>query len=199
MIKINLIAEAKAPTTAGKKGPDISLGARQGDVILLIFLVVTAAVVGAVWYKLSGDRDDLKAEQVRLRDQRDKLKPFIDQVKELEATRKELRKKIEVINNLKKNQQGPVRIMDEVSKALPDLVWLTSISLKGNTMTIDGFALGENAVANYIDNLDGSSFMEEPELKIMSRADDEGRFKFTLNCPFVYAPRSPDGDGGSSG
>jgi type IV pilus assembly protein PilN len=199
MIKINLIAEAKAPAAAGKKRPEISLGAKQGDIILLIFLVITAAAVGAYWYKLSSDRDDLDAKRARLREQRDSLQKYIDQVNELEATRAELKKKIGVIKDLKKSQTGPVRIMDEVSKALPDLVWLTGMQLKGTTMTLNGFALGENAVANYIDNLDGSSFFGEPELKIMSRADAEGRFRFTLNCRFVYAPQESSGEGGETG
>ena len=200
MIKINLIAEAKAPTAAAKKGPEFSLGAKQGDLILLIFLVLTAVLVGGYWYKLNGDRNDLKAERSRLTRQRDELKPYIDQVKELENKRNALRTKIEVINELKKGQKGPVRIMDEVSKALPELVWLTGMELKGNIMTLNGFALGENAVANYIDNLDGSEFFEEPELKIMSRSKD-GQFRFTLNCVFVYAPSDAEGagDGGAEG
>ena len=35
--------------------------------------------------------------------------------------------------------QGPVRVLDEVSKALPELVWLEDLTLTGNALRLRGY------------------------------------------------------------
>jgi type IV pilus assembly protein PilN len=77
--------------------------------------------------------------------------------------------------------------MDEVSKALPELVWLTNLTLAGDALTLSGMAMDENAVANYISNLDASPYFQEPVLIDMSRVREE-TFQFRLNCVFVHTP-----------
>ena len=56
----------------------------------------------------------------------------------------------DLINQLKVNQRGPVRLMDEVSKALPDLLWLDRMECRGNSISLTGKALNPNAVANLL-------------------------------------------------
>ncbi len=187
MIKINLVAEAPAAAVVQAERPKFSLGARQGDVILMIVLAVAALVVGTQWYLLTSKRSDLREVERERRRERDELLVYIKKVEELEARREALRHKISVINELKRNQQGPVRIMDEVSRALPELVWLTSLTLKGTDVAISGVAMDENAVANYISNLDASPFFEEPVLKNLARSKGD-TFSFTLNCMFNNSP-----------
>ena len=183
MIKINLVAETPAASAVKAERPQFSLGAKQGDIILMIVLVVASIVVGTQWYLLSSNRSHLREVERERRRERDELIVYIKKVEELEARREALRHKINVINELKRNQQGPVRIMDEVSRALPELVWLTSLTLKGTDVAISGVAMDENAVANYISNLDASPFFEEPVLKNLSRSRGD-TFGFTLNCMF---------------
>jgi len=187
MIKINLVAETPAAAAVQVERPQFSLGARQGDIILMIALVLASIVVGTQWFLLTSERADLReVERVR-RKERDELLVYIKKVEELEARREALRHKITVINELKRNQKGPVRIMDEVSRALPELAWLNSLTLKGTDVAIAGVAMDENAVANYISNLDASPFFEEPVLKNLSRSTGD-TFTFTLNCIFNNAP-----------
>jgi type IV pilus assembly protein PilN len=194
MIKINLVSETPSPAAKKRKRPEFSLGARQGDVLLLLVLGIALVVVGARWLILKNERDHLRTVERQKRIERDELKPYIEKVEELEAKRDQLRHKINVINQLKQNQRGPVRIMDEVSRGLPDLVWLTKMQLKGNSLTITGQAMDENAVANYISNLDASPFFQEPKLRRMSRARED-TFSFNLSCTFTYSP--PELAGGS--
>ena len=187
MIKINLVAETPAASTVKVERPQFSLGAKQGDIILMIVLVLACIVIGTQWYLLSSNRSHLREVERERRRERDELLVYIKKVEELEARREALRHKINVINELKRNQQGPVRIMDEVSRALPELVWLTSLTLKGTDVAIGGVAMDENAVANYISNLDASPFFDEPVLKNLSRSRGD-TFSFTLNCMFNNFP-----------
>ena len=121
MIKINLVAETPAAAATQASRPQFSLGAKQGDIILLIVLALACVVVGTQWYLLSSKRADLRQLEQQRRRERDELLQYIKKVEELEARRESLRQKIEVIEELKRNQRGPVKIMDEVSRALPEL------------------------------------------------------------------------------
>lgn len=199
MIKINLVAEAPTKAARAKRaGPELSLGARQGDILLLAVLAVALLGIGTRWLLLKNERDHLREVEREKRVQRDELQPYIQKVQELEAKRDQLRHKISVINNLKQNQRGPVRIMDEVSRALPDLVWLTKMTMRGSNLTISGVAMDETAVANYISNLDSSPFFQEPTLKRMARGKEDS-FSFILECSFTYAPPEISGDAEASG
>jgi type IV pilus assembly protein PilN len=187
MIKINLVAETPAAATIQAERPAFSLGAKQGDIILLIVLAVALVVVGTQWFLLTSKRSELQEVERQRRRERDELLVYIKKVEELEARREALRHKINVINELKRNQQGPVRILDEVSRALPELVWLTKLELKGTSVGVNGNAMDENAVANYISNLDASPFFDEPVLKNLSRGRGD-TFSFGLNFAFNNAP-----------
>lgn len=187
MIKINLVAETPAAAASQASRPQFSLGAKQGDIILLIVLALAMVVVGTQWYLLTSKRSNLREVEQQRRRERDELLVYIKKVEELEAKRESLRNKIEVIEELKRNQQGPVRIMDEVSRALPELVWLSKLGLTGPNLTLDGTAMDENAVANYIANLDASPFFDEPKLKNLTR-DRGDTFRFQLTCIFDNKP-----------
>jgi type IV pilus assembly protein PilN len=187
MIKINLVAETPAAATIQAERPQFSLGAKQGDIILMIVLALGLVVVGTQWFLLTSKRSELREVERQRRRERDELLVYIKKVEELEARRDQLRHKINVINELKRNQRGPVRILDEVSRALPELVWLTRLTLKGNNVELGGNAMDENAVANYIANLDASPFFDEPVLKNLSRARGD-TFSFGMTFVFNNAP-----------
>jgi len=198
MIKINLTGEPTAAAATKRKRPEISLGARQGDIILVPVLVLSFIVVGLMWYHLSNKLDGLKARESDLRREKEQLQQYIDKVDELEKKRAMLKERIDIINDLKARQHGPVRVMDEVSKALPDLVWLRRMALDGNVVTLEGSAMDENAVANYITNLDESPFFSEPVLVDMSRGTKES-YDFKLTCTFHFDANTGGGEGGPSG
>jgi len=187
MIKINLLVEARADKVA--RAPLIAFGAASiNNFILLGLIVVGLAYVGIRYWKLSSKLSGIQAEIVVNQREVDRLKPIIAEVESFKKKNAELKHKIEVIEQLKQNQYGPVRIMDEVSKALPDLLWLTNMTLSGNVVALQGQALNENAVANFISNLSASPFFSEPSLKIMSQ-DEKGVFTFDLSCNFTHTPR----------
>ncbi len=197
MIRINLLGEPTAAPRATRRRPEISLGAHQGDIIVLVCLGIAALAVGLTWWSLSARRAGAEQRHAELQREKQELQEVIDKVQELERQRSRLTEQIEIINQLKAQQHGPVRIMDEVSRALPDLVWLTRLSVHGSAVTIAGAAMDENAVANYITNLDESPFFSEPVLKDMRRGD-RGTFQFTLECTFHLAEATSD-EGGSGG
>lgn len=189
MIKINLLAEARTEKAARK--PAITLGIGNiNNYIVLALLFAALGYVGITYWRLSSTLSRLETEVRQATQEYERLKPIIAEVEQFKKKNADLKRKIEIIEKLKADQYGPVRIMDEVSKALPELLWLTNMDLKGTTLTIRGQAFNENAVANFIANLAASPFFQEPSLQIMQQ-DRANLFSFSLSCNFSYAPAAP--------
>lgn len=187
MIKINLVSAGPEAAATKKAAPEISLGSRQGDIILLVLLAIGLAVTGGQWYRLHKKYTDLKTLEAQRTQERNELQKYIDKVNELESKRAQLKAKVDTIRQLKENQRGPVRILDEVSRALPELVWLTDLTLNGNHLKLTGMALDENAFANYVDHIDASPFFGEPTVGILKRGKGS-EFSWQLECNFTYTP-----------
>jgi Tfp pilus assembly protein PilN len=96
-----------------------------------------------------------------------------------------------VINQLKANQRGPVTLMDQVSRALPELLWLDNMDVAGATVILHGRAFNTNAVANFIENLDKVPEFQEPIL--VDAAQSGTTYAFQINFGFTLAtpPEAP--------
>ncbi len=168
MIRINLLTEARA-AAAKRKGPALPTGAKLNNLLLIGGLALGLIYIGTMFLVLSSQRRRLDDEIGKAREEVARLKSIIDEVKGYEDKKRSLEEKIALINNLKTNQKGPVRLMDEVSKALPDLVWLTEMQMQGDQLTLKGRTLSPNAVATYLENLKKSQYFAEPVFKNLGR------------------------------
>lgn len=187
MIKINLLSEAKPQKK--KKGVSALGGAGRLNLLLIVGgILIGLLVVGVQWW----------VEAARLKEQEEKNRLAQQEVTRLEAVLKEvadfedkkakLQKKVDLINALKANQRGPVRLMDEVSNALPDLLWLERLNLTGNVIAIDGKALNPPAVANFLTNLKRVPAFQEPKVTSITAASAAGASSlYNFGLSFVFA------------
>ena len=198
MIKINLRAEGKRPVIArrAKAAPKLGIPVQDiGQWLLVIGVVVGLLVVGGWWYMLQRTIDRKNAEIDENQREVDKLALVIKEVDEYKAKKAELERKIAVITGLKENQQGPVKIMDQVSRALPELLWLNSMQVTGGTISVKGEAFNPTAIANFMDNLDRVPEFQEPILKDTTRKgatyDFQISFGYSLAKPAPAAAAPP--------
>lgn len=186
MIKINLLSEAKPAKK--KRGVSALGGAGRLNLLLILGgLLIGVLVVGVQWW----------VEAARLAEQREKnrvaqqevtrLEAILKEVADFEAKKAQLQKKVDLINALKASQRGPVRLMDEVSNALPDLLWIERMELVGNQITIDGKALNPPAVANFFENLKRVQAFQEPKLKGLTAATSGTANLYNYGLSFVFA------------
>lgn len=183
MIKINLVAEGRKPVV---KRPSVSrgaglpsLGGEQAALITLIAAVLLCGAVYGIWYFMINGT--VKENQRQIREAQNRvaqLQEYIDQVERFERKQAELEQKIDVITELKNSQRGPVEIMDQISRAMPELLWIDRLDQKNNDVTVTGRAFNPSAIENFIKNLDESPVFEEPTLNGMSQRQDV--YEFTL-------------------
>lgn len=197
MIKINLLPEAKV--ALARKPVAIPAGVpaeKINNFILLGFLILGVLIGGWLWFSNHTKKVKLQAKVQTAREQANALKPYIDQVNEFEKRKSKLETKLKIITDLRANQEGPVHIMDELASLVPDLLWLTSLNLKGNTMEIKGNAFNPSSIAEFLQRLDESPYFDEPSLKEMKEEKDYNSFSLTVT--FTFTPQQETKEGKAS-
>ena len=197
MIKINLLSEGKRPAAVRKKSAAKLEGQDVGQWMLLAGIAVGLLALAGAWW-LQNKKTALKQEEVaQAQREVDQLASVIKEVEDYKGKKSELERKIGIINDLKANQRGPVRVMDYVSRALPELLWLDTMSMKSDSITVEGRAFNTNAVANFIDNLDKVPEFDEPTLK-STDLQQGGIYKFRVDFNYSFAGKGKKGAEGST-
>ncbi len=191
MIKINLVGERKRPVTPSPViSPTRLEGSAIGNWALIGLIGLAILIVLGSMFLLNSRIKDKEAEVAEAQREVDELEPIIREVEEFKAKKAELERKVEVINQLKANQRGPVRVMDHISRSLPELMWLTRMEVGPTTITISGEAFNTNAVANFMENLDRVPEFQEP---ILRDTQQRGQI-YTFVIAFNYSFQLPAGD-----
>lgn len=188
MIRINLISEGRKPVAP--RAPKISAGAKEpASVALVILAVIGLLVAGTHFFLLGRALSAKEAEVAEAQREVDELAPIIKEVEEFKARKAELEHKVQVIEDLKARQRGPVRIMDFVSRALPELLWLDQMEVRESVIRLHGKAFNTNAVANFIENLGHVEMFEEPVLRdtVERWVGDEQVYEFRIDVNYTFA------------
>ena len=82
-------------------------------------------------------------------------------------------------------------ILDQVSRNLPEFLWLESMTANNNQIVIGGKATTYNAVSNFYSNLTGSGYFENVGLGRTFEVP-EG-VSFSLTCSFIGVPQPGSG------
>ena len=186
MIRINLLAEARPQRK--KKGVAALGGAGRLNTLLMGGVIGLAILIGIVHYWVL--RSQIKAQEEKIRIAQievARLEAVLKEVKDYEAKKARVQRKVDLINQLKQNQRGPVRLMDEVSKALPDLVWLERMDYHGTTISIDGKAFNPPAVANFVANLKLVPSFQEPKVEFTACSGQGGSALYCFKTNFGFS------------
>lgn len=195
MIRINLISEGRKPVVARKAKPKIGIGDQDPSLMILTAGIVIGVLIGLGWYfMVSSQLKTVEGKVVQARREVEELKPILAEVENFKKKRRELNTKIELINDLTAKRRGPVHLMDRVSRALPDLVWLKNMEVRGTNVSISGQALNTNAIATFIENLSLVPEFKEPDTKNVRRAM-QNTYTFQISFRFeLLRPTAEEGD-----
>jgi len=148
MIRINLLPGPKG--RQAKPQYDVRAQALLGIGVILI------AVAGCWWYSASLD-SELEVQQEEKREKEKQvaqLKEQVKQVQDFEQKKKLLEDKNRIIDQLEQSRMGPVKVLDHVSQSLEPLkVWLTKLGLSSNSIELEGKALTNDDVVEFVNNL----------------------------------------------
>lgn len=116
------------------------------------------------------------------------LKERTKEVQQLEEKREELEQKLNVIQELRLNKLGPVKVLDQLNISVPERAWLTEVSERSSMIEITGFAIDGQTVASFMKQLERSDYFAD--LSVDTRAEMRDGVKlqfFTLRSRLSYS------------
>jgi type IV pilus assembly protein PilN len=159
MIRINLLSVERK---AGKRAAAVPFKAGQ---LLTIgcsgILVVAALLVGWRYWMLQQQSAQIDAEIANAAQESVRLRGIILQVQQFEQQKAQLQQRVMLIEQLRKSQTGPVHILDQISRALPPMLWLTELKQNDDTVLIDGRCLAVTSLTDFVTSLEESGYFKK--------------------------------------
>lgn len=157
MIKINLL-----PVRAAKKKEN----AIQQLVIAGTAVVFIALVVISLYFvkrvQVSATKDEITAANSKITE----LKAKIGKLEELKTLKEQVKKKLDVLGQLRKNKTGPAQRLSTLSDLTPERLWLTNYNETGQDVKISGIAFTEELIAQFMKSLEASNDFMAVELQV---------------------------------
>lgn len=161
MIRINLL-----PVRAAQKKEKL----RSQIVVLVLCLVLVGLACGAVYIQQQQTNVNLQEEIADINRRNAELQERIGEVRDYEKRKADLEQKLLVLAKLKSDKTGPVRLLDDLSNALPEELWLTSFSEQNGSIDLAGIADTEQTVALFMRQLQQSGYYDGIELSLTEQA-----------------------------
>jgi len=182
MIRINLL-----PVRASQKKESM----RQQLSILILSvigaLVIGLSVYGVLLTKISSAKSEIETAENDLKALKAKI-GIINNLKKLEA---EVKKKLDVLNQLRHAKSGPASRLAALSDSVPEKLWLTKYAEAGNSVSVSGMALSEESIAIFMKNLQASGDFTNVELQVSEQTESGGVKAKRFDLAFQIKERKP--------
>ncbi len=184
MIRINLL-----PVRAAQKKEQL-----RGQLVVFALCLIGVTVACAGFYmslsgKVSAEQESISQKEAEIQ----RLRKAIGEVAHFKKLQQELRGKLDVLDKLKEGKSGPVHLLDELSRVLPEKLWITSFRESGGSIDLEGVGLNEETVARFLRDLEASPYYKNVELRVVEQVlqGDLKLQKFSLNSRVETPPKQP--------
>jgi type IV pilus assembly protein PilN len=184
MIRINLLAVDRERTKRGALIP----AAQRVTIAASLILIVTFLGVG--WWFWSLYSTSIRVDEDLAKGEREmqQLRSVLSQVQKFEASKAQLQQRVTLIEQLRRGQSGPVHILDEINKAVPDRLWLTDLTEKGDDIMLAGMTTSFSGLSDFVANLETSKWFKKPIDIVDSQVIPDDKtgdiFKFSIKAVF---------------
>jgi type IV pilus assembly protein PilN len=176
MIRINLL-----PKKTSKK-----MGVVQHLTLSGALLGLTVIVIAYLWMGLNSQISDLKKQVAVARAEKEKLKDVNTEKTKYERNIAKLKNQLDIIIKIKEKRFLPVRLFDDLTMVLDrdTPVWLTKFSVTDGNIQMEGIALSNRNLADFVTRLEKTPFYREVDLLYSEKVKKEDReiYKFSLNA-----------------
>jgi type IV pilus assembly protein PilN len=179
MPRINLLPHREQVRKVRRREFMVGAG---GAVVLAIIVAGVGKVVYQSWIDAQLEKNNLLKKEIVLLDSE------IADIQDLEARKQRLVARMDIIEKLQRKRPEIVHQFDELVRTVPDGVYLTGIKQNGKKLEIHGVAQSSTRVSTFMRNIDGSTWMDNPELQVVEAAKDSaagGGSNFTLTAQIV--------------
>ena len=178
MIKINLLLARKE-----KK----RVGLRKEIVVLILSVVLLVVLIILFQWRLEKETEETLAKISNTKKEIAYYKSLTTEVNKAKEAQKSLQDKLNIINSLRKEKDSPAKVLDELSIDKPEKLHLESLKKDGSKLGIEGIALDDETIANFMTNLRKSKLFKNVDL-IVSEQVEQSKVKlkkFILSCEII--------------
>ena len=178
MIKINLLLARKE-----KK----RVGLRKEIVVLILSVVLLVALIILFQWRLEKETEETLAKISKTKKDIAYYKSLTTEVEKKKEEQKMLQNRLNIINSLRKEKATPAKVLDELSIDKPEKLHLESLKKDGSKLRIEGIALDDETIANFMTNLRKSKLFKNVDL-IVSEQVEQSKVKlkkFILSCEII--------------
>jgi type IV pilus assembly protein PilN len=187
MIRINLLAAERSKTK--KKGGLLGTAGQKLTVGCSLILII--AVMFVVWrlWALNRDSTTIDAQIAAAQQETTRLHSVIQQVQQFEQRKAQLQQRVVLIEQLRKGQTGPVHMLDQLSRALPQMLWLTELKQAGDDVIVDGKCTTLTGLSEFVSNLEASGYFKRSIEIVDTKTEMAGTppseiIRFTIKATF---------------
>jgi type IV pilus assembly protein PilN len=178
MIRINLLGQirpkaSRRPVDTGAALPVLFIGAG---------LVLGVLVLGFLYYSWQQQLNAENSKIKTLQTQKTDLESIKQQVEAFDKQKQVLQQRVSTIEQLQRDRTGGQDLLDMVANTVSrtENLWLTTMTRKGTSLSIEGSSASVNAVANFITALKRSGYFQKVEIK-ETKQDDKNTAVQTFN------------------
>jgi type IV pilus assembly protein PilN len=102
----------------------------------------------------------LDAEIAAAQQETTRLHSVILQVQQFEQRKAQLQQRVVLIEQLRKGQTGPVHMLDQISRAMPPMLWLIQLKQTGDSVVLDGRCTALTSLSDFVGNLEASGYFK---------------------------------------
>jgi len=177
MIKINLL-----PGKEKKKA-----GLRKEIVILILSMILLMILLIGIQWKITNEKEEMVSKISNTKKEIAYYKSLTVEVTKAKEAQKVLQDKLNVIEKLRREKASPIKVLDELSISKPEKIHLESLKKEGSKLGLEGIALDDETIANFMTNLRKSKVFKNVDL-IVSEQTEQSKIKlkkFTLSCEII--------------
>ncbi len=184
MVRINLLPHRQIRRAERQREFNLMLAFAGAAGVAIVFLGSTI---------LSSKLDEQVNRNTRLEAASANLDKQIAEIKELKTQIRNVLDRKQIVENLQVNRSQSVMMLDEISRQLPEGMYLKALKQQGHLVTLEGVADTNARVATLVRNLSGSEWLQSPNLVEIKSTTLNGlrQNNFTVNVQ-LKAPPSPD-------
>lgn len=138
MIRINLLPREKRGQRGQAKGPRAAI---------LALAILAVGGMWGYWLLVRWEVTQLRADVVATTDEITRNQQIVRVVEQYTRDKKQLQERLALVQRLAASQDGPVRLLDGISQALPEGGWLTGVRKVSGRLVIEGYASSHFVVA----------------------------------------------------
>jgi len=186
MIRINLLSDREAVRRETS---------RQEVSIFFLSLCLLLVILGGVHFRMYQKKRGMEEDIRKVNRLLNELQSQVGKVEEFKAAKQELETKLSVIDKLEAGRLWVPRMMDNLGASMPEKMWVEKMVMRGNSLSLEGFAIDHETIARFMQNLEASPYFSGVELVLTEKKEVSGVGMKSFSITTVTDPQAEKAQG----